>query len=205
MDNKAQMVVMESIIFSIMVVISLALLINLSLTSIQSSAQSTSDLKTLGDDALNAIYSTQVNFSTRGINPIDISNFLVNYNESISKLETCIVTNNYDELSSSLNAFLPNNIQYNIYIEDANGNREFWCNTLGDADATSILPTTETVFISHHMISIDPQHFEIYYPNLDEDIYGGGVVHESKIRQYFMDNVEYLGATYVVILEMWTI
>ena len=199
MDNKAQMVVMESIIFSIMVVISLAFLINLSPTSIQSSTQTTTDLKTRGDDALAAIYATQASIESRGTNPVDIVKLLEHYNESISKLEICIITNNSIELTSSLNALLPNNVHYNIYIEDANGNREFWCNKFLEPN---ILPRSETVFLSHHIISMDPQHFTVYV-NLPGDPYGGKS--ESSIKQRFIDELGYFGATYDVVLEMWTI
>ena len=191
-NDKAQMMVLEAIFFAITVVIALILLFQMSPTSIQSGAQSSNELKLLGDNALDTIYA-----ETQHIKPNVGEGYITN-NPS-SKLVVCIITNNYVELTESLNNILSNTVIYNVYV--SNGTKTvFWCTSTGDTDEP--LTMLDPVAISHHPISIDPIHldgftYDIYDP---EDL---GKV-KSDIFDDFLPFGEepYLGATYEVILEM---
>ena len=109
-DNKAQMMVLESILFAITVVVALAFLVQLSPSSIESGTQSTNDLKLLGDDALDSIYETtmHVRFPTQAqLDTWETANGKYDTNNPTSKLAVCIITNNYADMQSSLNEILP--------------------------------------------------------------------------------------------------
>ncbi len=193
-DDKAQMMVLEAIFFAITVVIALILLFQMSPTSIQSGSQSSNNLKMLGDNALDTIYA-----ETQHIK-INVGASYITNNPS-SKLVVCIIKNDYSKLTDSLNTILPNSVIYNIYI--SNGIKTvFWCTSTGDPNEP--LTMLDPVAISHHQISIDPEHLVKYSP----DVYLNGVY--SDIAEAFLgypipnnsDNYEYKGATYEVILEM---
>lgn len=183
-DDKAQMMVLESIFFAITVVIALVFLIQISPTSIQSGNQSSNELKLLGDDALDAIYAETLHINqNRGGN--------YNTNNPTSKLVVCIITNNYTGLTDSLNNILPDTVLYNIYI--SNGTETvFWCSST--ADTNEPLRMLDPVALSHHPISMDSE----YLTDFSDDVYEG-TNGESDIWSYFSD---YEGATYEVILEM---
>lgn len=191
MNNNAQMMVLESVIFAITVIIALAFLVQLSPTSIQQGSESITDVKILADDALTSL-------SIETLDLKDTQKPLINStNNPTSKLAVAIITNNYDEVINTLNdeIFLGPYL-YNIYI--SNGTvAKFWCSSTGDP--TYVIPRTgdEQVAVSHHIIAIDPAHLDDFH----DDIYVG-INGESHILQYFQD---YKGATYDVILELWTI
>jgi len=193
-NDEAQMMMLEAIFFAITVVIALILLFQMSPTSIQSGSQSSNELKMLGDNALSTIYT-----ETQHIKPNVGGSYITN-NPS-SKLVVCIITNDYTKLTHSLNVTLPDSVLYNIYI--SNGIKTvFWCTSTGNTDEP--LTMLDPVAISHHPISIDPEHLVKY----SADVYKYG--DNSEIAEAFLgnpipgnsDNYEYKGATYEVILEM---
>jgi hypothetical protein len=148
----------------------------------------------LGDNALDAIYA-----ETQHIK-LNVGASYITNNPS-SKLVVSIIKNDYSKLTDSLNNILPDSVIYNIYI--SNGSKTvFWCTSTGDPNEP--LTMLDPVAISHHQISIDPQHL-VKYSN---DVYIGGT--NSIIAEDFLgnpipnnpDNFEYKGATYEVILEM---
>ena len=190
-DDKAQMMVLESILFAITVVVALIFLVQLSPTSIQSSSGSTTNLKILGDDALNTVYT-----ETSYIKNVEAGNTT---NNPTSKLAVSIITNNYSLLvNDTLNRILPVNVLYNIYISNGT-NTTFWCSSTG-TPGDGALPSVGPVSISHHMIAIDPEHLTGYH----EEKYNNA--DRSDICSYFIDvSNPYYGSTYDVILEMWRI
>ena len=187
-DDKAQMMVLESIFFAITVVVALAFLVQISPTSIQSGTQSSNELKLMGDDTLGTIYA-----ETMHIKQSMGGNYTTN--NPTSKLAVCIITNNYTGLTDSLNNILPDTVLYNIYI--SNGTKTiFWCSSTGD----TVNPSTmiDPVALSHHPISIDPEHLTSFS---DNTYLPGDEEGRSDIWDDFVDS-GYNGATYEVILEM---
>ena len=183
-NDKAQMMVLEAIFFAITVVIALILLFQMSPTSIQSGLQSSNELKRLGDDALDTIYAETMHIKQ------NMGDEYITNNPS-SKLVVCVITNNYTELTDSLNNSLPDTVLYNIYI--SNGIKTvFLCSRIGipDDDPLTML---DPVAISHHPISIDTIHLEGY------EIYCIPPNQPSFLKDKFNG---YTGATYEVILEM---
>jgi hypothetical protein len=197
-DDKAQMMVLESIFFAIMVVVALTFLIQISPTSIQSAAQVSNDLKTLGDDALDALYAETLHVNSSTSPGIET-------NTPSNKLAVCIITNRYYAVTDSINSSLPVTAQYNIYI--SNGTKTiFWCNSTGGTNEP--LRMIDPVAISHHPVSIDPMHLVGFDASLYDNGYGS-VEEYSDIAEAFLGNPPYdavifsdNSTTYDVILEM---
>ena len=201
-NDKAQMMVLESILFAITVVVALAFLVQISPTSLQGSSQSTNELKVLGDDALNALYSEAYHI---------IDNPPEGYitNNPTSKLAVCIITNDYQELVDSLKVYLPDSVLYNIYV--SNGTKTvFWCTPQGAAiDKTNPTPMIDPIAISHHPISIHHRHLkgfsEPIYENSEEndrsDIWDDFVI-VNPSEAVPAGQTPFYGSTYEVILEM---
>lgn len=196
MDNKAQMMVLEAVFFAITVTVALAFLIQISPTSIQSGFQSSNELKTLGDDALDAIYNEILHIAK---SPDDFNKT----NNPSNKLAVCIITNNYEAVTDAISSALPDTAIYNIYI--SNGTKTiFWCSSTGDT--TTPLRMIDPVAISHHFVSIDSMHLVGY----SEDIYNPVGVEYSDIAEAFLvktdpytpEKFSYKSSTYDVILEM---
>jgi len=199
MNDKAQMMVLESVIFAITILISLIFLYQLSPTSTQSTAY-TNDLKIKGDTAIQNLYNDEAP---------EASNLPQEFPKN--KLTYYLITDDYDSLiRSNLKNMLPPNTMFNIQI--SNGTKKvFWCNS--NADNSTPLALSEPVVISHYMISIHPQFFNIskfgirglgliensnYNDGCDIaiafDAYDGGDI--NKIKE------EYRTVTYDIILEM---
>jgi len=191
MNDDAQMMVLESVIFAITVMIALAFLVQLSPTSIQQSSESTTDLKILGDDALTSLSIEPLNLKDREEMRRSATN------NPASKLAVAIIVNDYEEIINTLDEILPtySAYYYNIYISNGTVTK-FWCSSTGNTTGPEDRIGDEQVTVSHYIIAIDPEH--LY--NFGYDIYNGGTG-ESDIRQYFQG---YEGATYDVILELWT-
>jgi len=199
---------MEAVFFAITVVISLTFLTQISPTTIQAPSQSSSELKTLGDNALSAIYKEKADIKSDG----DIFSWEGIYGEGnyttnnpTNKLAVYIITNNYDGVVDYLNLVLPDTVIYNIYI--SNGTKTvFWC--ASDLTRTSPSEMNDPVAISHQYISMAPQQLA---PQVDkgfkEEIFlDGDEIDRSDIYEDFvrtpLTETPYLGATYDVILEM---
>ena len=195
MDDKAQMMVLESIIFAITVILSLVFLYQLSpSTTVEN--KYTSDLKLWGDYAIKSLNNAKIENSADY--PLDFpSNKLVNY----------LITNDYNGFISDLNNMLPKTVDYNIYI--SNGTKTiFWChsNYKSGTTITGPLKTIEPVSKSHYIIVIDQ-----LYRNNATHIFS----HEVKQGRYCdnrsdLDHPDsafgnYRGSSYDVILEMWSI
>ena len=195
--DKAQMMVLESIIFAITVVIALVFLIQLAPTSIQSSIGSSINLKILGNDALDTTYAETWHIRNAEIS--EHTQALYTTNNPSNKLVVSLITNNYSLLiDETLNKILPANVLYNIYVSNGT-NKTFWCSYTGDPNDGVQQPLGEDVFVSHKIIAIDPVHLTGY---------GDGIYHnndDSDLYDYFIDNTPnpYYGSTYDVILELW--
>ena len=142
-DDKAQMMVIESIVFTITIIVALIFLYQLSPTSTVSNVYK-NDLKIKGDDALRTLYNDQVT-------AVDLpKNFPKN------KLIFYLITDNNESLVLNLQSKLPSNTMFNIYI--SNGTEKiFWCSST--MYILSPLPVVEPVTISHYIVSIHPQFF----------------------------------------------
>lgn len=200
MNDRAQMMVLESIIFAITTIVAIAFLVNLSPSSIQQLAETNNDLKTIGDDALDTIFAQQTTIKTWGKTQYDGEETY----DPTSKLSVCVITNNYEELTASINRLLPTNVFYNIYIADSNGNKVFWCTSTGDWNNTDEVLPFGTVFTSHHIISIDPKHLTMYSMPTNYYLHCPPPARE---QCHLIDKFRYApsGATYDFILEMWRI
>ena len=180
--------VLEAIIFSIIIVISLVFLFQLSPSPTLYEKYSNT-LKVKGDDALRSVYKENQNNSSGY--PIDYPS---------NKLTYYMITNNYTNFTYDLNNILPNTVMFNIWI--GNGIRTiFWCNSFGQT--TTRLQPVGSVTTAHYLISIAPSYrtnetgFFLcqqgkYYDNRSD------LDHPSAFQGYE-------GSTYDVILEMWYI
>lgn len=176
MDDKGQMMVLETVFFAVTVLLALIFLYQLSPSSTVSN-EYTNILKIQGDDALQSLYTDVV----PGDYPSDFpSNKLVYY----------LITNDYDGFTlSNLNNLLPSTVIYNIYI--SNGTKTvFWCNSDGD-NTTPLQTTIGPVTTSHIIIAIHPK----YLTDVSEQLIGD----ESILNEKFPG---YDGSTYDIILEM---
>jgi hypothetical protein len=181
MDNKAQMMVMETTIFAITVILGLAFLFQLSPSSTLTDTYS-NELKIWGDDALRTLYTE----------PYTADALPANYPSN--KLVYYLITNDYDNMTSELNNFLEDKIMYNIWI--SNGTQPvFWCNSLGYNDTP--LSSIGSVTISHSIIPIDP-----VYLNNATGIFSGKYKEGKKSD---LDNKFEVcdSSSYDIILEMW--
>lgn len=177
MDDKGQMMVVESVIFTITILLALVFLYQLSPTSTVSNVYK-NDLKIEGDDALRTLYSDQVTAN-------------VSKNFPKNKLVFYLITDDYESLVLHLQSKFPSNTMFNIYI--SNGTKKvFWCSSTQDSSIA--LPVREPVTISHYIISIHPDFFKhSKFPNIvDND--------DCELSKKFPG---YTGSTYDVILEMF--
>jgi hypothetical protein len=194
MDDKGQMMVLESVIFAITVLISLIFIYQSSPSSTLENKY-TNDLKLQGDNALRSLNSGPIDNSAEY--PIDFpSNKLIFY----------LLTNSYGSFISDLNDMLPKTVDYNIYI--SNGVKSiFWCssNYKYGTIPTEPAKTIEPVSKSHYLIGID-----LCYRNNETHLFSS----EVKRGKYFSDRSDldhpsafgsYKGSSYDVILEMWSI
>jgi hypothetical protein len=177
MDDKGQMMVVESVIFTITILLALVFLYQLSPTSTVSNVYK-NDLKIKGDDALRTLYSDQVSANVP-------KNFPKN------KLVFYLITDNYESLTLQLKNMFPSNTLFNIYI--SNGTKKvFWCSST--QDNTTAMPVIEPVTISHYMISISPYFFD--GSKFGKIIDANGCELAKKFAGY-------TGSTFDVILEMF--
>ena len=175
MDDKGQMMVLETVFFAVTVLLALIFLYQLAPSSAVSN-EYTNILKVQGDDALQSLYTDVV----PGDYPSDFpSNKLVYY----------LITNDYDGFTlSNLNNLLPSTVMYNIYI--SNGTKTvFWCNS--DGNSTAPLQTIGPVTTSHIIIAMHPK----YLTDIPIQLIG----EESILNTEFS---EYDGSTYDIVLEM---
>lgn len=200
MHDKAQMMVLESIIFAITVVIALVFLIQLAPTSIQSSSGSAINLKIIGDDVLDTTYA-----ETWHIRSMEQpTKAIYTTNNPSNKLVVSLITNNYSLLiDETLNKILPANVLYNLYVSNGT-NKTFLCSYTGDPTDGIQYPLGEDVFVSHKIIAIDPVHLTGYGTGK----YNSGRYYSDKSDLYWFSNTTitsnpYNGSTYDVILEMW--
>ena len=182
MDDKGQMMVIESVIFAITILLALVFLYQISPTSTVSSTY-TNDLKIKGDDALRTLYNDEVTtYLPQGFPK--------------SKLVYYLISDDYHGLiESNLKNMLPRTTMFNIYI--SNGTRTvFWCNS--NSNNLTALPVTEQpVAVSHCVIAIHPQMMtKIEFKEL-------GIIDENGCEIPALFNNEYLGSLYDVVLEMF--
>ena len=191
MNNKAQIMVLESILFAVTAILAVYFVVQLSPTTLQGGVESTDDLKILGDNALDAIYTEKAHLITGGGDPPKPRDPGYDTDNPTSKLVVYIITNSYDKLIVKLKEYLPVYVLFNLYI--SNGDTTIF---LRSSIGTEKLPQKDPVSISHKIIAIDPVHLT----GFSTTVYNGE--DESEIQDAF-DGYEQ--ATYDVILEMWRI
>lgn len=201
MNNKAQMMVLESVLFAITAVLAIYFIVQLSPTTLQVGVESTDDIKTLGDNALNAIYTEKADIVNGGLDLV----FNRETDNPTSKLTVWIIMNMYGELTLKLDQYLPDNVFFNVYI--TNGTTiVFLCSSGSTPIQNPKLPTIDPVVISHRIISIDPIHLTGFFDNnvgIDPYKEWQAVSYtESYIAGHFAG---YEQTTYDVILEMWSV
>ncbi len=182
MNNNAQMMVMESVIFAISVIIALAFLFQISPTSALTD-QYTKELNIQGDDALRSLY----------LEPFTEESMPTNF--PTNKLVYYLITNDYDSMTSDLNQMLINT-EYNIKISNVT-DTVFWCNSNGDDKVQ--LENRRAISTSHCIVAIDPMFldkesnlFTNHYKNADHCL----------LKDDFPG---YTGNTYKVLLEVWSL
>lgn len=180
MDDKGQMMVIESVIFAITILLALVFLYQLSPTSTVSNTY-TNDLKIKGDDALRTLYNDEV-----------IANLPQGFPKN--KLTYYLISDNYDGfITSNLQNMLPSNTMYNIYI--SNGTKTvFWCSSA--LDNQTALSLKEPITISHYVIAIHPQ---LLTNSTLKDM---GIIDADGCEIPKLFNNDYKGSVYDVILEM---
>jgi len=192
-ENKAQMMVLESVVFAITVIISLIFLYQISPTSTESTVY-TSDLKIKGDATLQSLYNEEI--------PVSPANLPVGFPKN--KLVYYLITDDYNGFVLDLKKLLPPSSVYNIFI--SNGTEKVLWSTSA-LDNTAPLSLTEPIAVSHYFVAIHPQFFNI---TKFKDIIGND---GSKIAKDFCAykklpgntdhiNESYTTSTYDVILEM---
>jgi hypothetical protein len=180
MDDKAQMMVLESVLFAITILTALIFLYQLSPTSTISEIY-TNDLKIKGDDALQSLYNDEI----QGDVPQSFPR---------SKLIYYIITDNHNDLIfSNLRNMLPPTTMYNIYLSNGE-NTIFWCNSYLNTSAP--LALTEPVTISHIIVAIHSDFLNATkFPEIIDD-------DGSELVNKFGINEEYTISLYDVRLEM---
>lgn len=196
MNDNAQMMVLEAIIFAITVLLSLVFLYQLSPASTVE-YKYTTDLKLQGDDALRSLNNAPIPAAANY--PRDFpSNKLVYY----------LITNNYSNFITDLNSMLPKTVDYNLYI--SNGTTTiFWCHS--NYNPPSPIPeeplkTIEPVSKSHYVIAIDPLYRTnetfIFSHEVQQGKYGSNERSDLDHSDAFGG---YSGSSYDVIVELWSI
>jgi hypothetical protein len=123
-DTDAQMVLLEAVFFTIMVLLSLIMIFNISPPSQSTINRYSNQLKILADDSLRVLDNM----------PSDIS-YMLFHN---SLLVQYVVLNDVKNMSSFLNSSLPVDVGYNIYISNIKDNilwyngENFWGGKLGE-------------------------------------------------------------------------
>ena len=187
MDDKAQMVALEGVFFTVIVVLSLVFLAQLSPSSVLSEKHS-NILKIQGDGALQNLYKEPISEPTPSNYP---SNKIVYY----------LITNAYTNFTADLNATLPTIVMYNIWISNET-KTVFWCNSHGDYNTP--LEAIEPITTSHYIIAIDSM-----YLNNATGIFTGKYQAGKNSDKSDLDHEDafqgYEGSTYNIVLEMWQI
>lgn len=190
MDNKAQMMIIETVTFAATIFIALMFLYQLAPTSTLTN-EYTKELEIRGDDALRNLYSK----------PITPDSFPTNYPSN--KLVYYLITNDYLNCSSDLYDYLPNIVIYNIWI--SNGTKTiFWCDSNGNYNIQ--FQSLGSVTTSHCIIAIDPIYLDNSTGIFSGEYHLGKYDYGDSPRSDLYDQTTfqgYDGSTYKVILEMW--
>lgn len=182
-DNKAQMMVLETIFFTATVILSLVFLYQLSPPSIVTNVY-TEDLKILGTEALYAIYNSVLDdVIAEGYPPEYPSSKLVHY----------LIQDGYGSMISDLRNLLPSTVMYHIYISNGD-DIMFWCDSIGNTAEDDILPSVDPVTVSNCIVAIDPVFLDVY----ESDFYNEDA--NPGLPFYNYDE-----STYEVRLKMWYI
>jgi hypothetical protein len=187
MNEKGQMMILETIFFAATVTLSLVFFYQLSPSSTVSNTY-VYDLTIAGDDALNTIYDDVLEVRPEGYP----SSTLVHY----------IITNAYLDLVSELNSLLPLNTMYNVYISDGSDS-VFWCNYFGEHTP---LPKNDPVSSSCCVVAMDLNHLSTAAENAglveyDETTRFSGHNSCDLLHNSMFDDTNKV--VFKIILELW--
>jgi len=158
--------VLEAVVCAILLVISLLIFYQISpSTPVVSSETELSDLKTKGDDSLRFLNGLKVHGAEEGYPDDALSYYLAK--------------NNFKPLKENLSLFLPDTIEYNVYI--SNGKEEVFWFSSGSGKLGPMGPTAR----SYRYVSVD---IDLIKSSWHGEIIPG-----------------YQGSTYQVVLELWYI
>jgi hypothetical protein len=175
MDDHGQMMVLELVIFTALIFLSLIFIYQLSPSSVLNDKYS-NNLKIDADNALNSIYNSAPPVTYRGYP----SNKLAHY----------FIANDYIGFTTDINSRLPTSVLFNIYISNGVDTR-FWCNAFGD-NTTKLIPH-DPVTICHYIISIHPMQLTEF-----DEVYINA--HRSILCDIFDIDAS---TTYDVTVELW--
>jgi hypothetical protein len=195
MDDNAQIMTIEVVIFAILIILSLIFLYQLTPTVTVTNIYS-NEIKVEGDSVLKIMNNNNT------INEVSYDNYPLN------ELSHLIVTNDYENLTYRINELLHIDVQFNIWIANSTESI-FWCNSsFNDYQTVSPdaepLKSTGSVVTSTCLVGIDP-----YFINNTNNIFPNDYYHQGR---YYSDRCDldfkfnnYSNSEYVVILEMWSI
>jgi len=206
MDDNAQMMVLEAVIFSMLVVISLIFIYQLSPPSTVSNVY-TEDLKIQGDLALQSLLDND-----------PVGGLPDNY--PLSLLAHFLTINDYKSLVNNLKGLLGEDVMFNLFIaraekieDSSDTHKKFWCSSnYDDGDepdpSANALETTGSVTISSCLVAIEPiflgDNIVGPFNPLQTQILEGRFY---KVEPYSSDLLDqfsgYTGTTYYILLEMW--
>jgi len=192
MDDKAQIMIIEAVIFAIFIVLSLIFIYivapSYSISNVYTDAQ-----KIEADDAL---YTMSKNYS--------IETTYENY--PLNELSNYILINDYKNFINRLDNLLDADSQYNIWISNLS-DTVLWCNSsTNDYDTLSINPkaleTSDSLIVATHIIAIPPIFRDNSYDLFSDDFYLEGRYYSDKsdLSNKFSN---YSGSIYEIILELW--
>ncbi len=191
MDDKAQIMIIESIIFAIFIVLSLIFLYMIAPSGSVSNVYT--DTQKIDTD--NALYTMSENYSIN-----------TNYeNYGLNELSHYILTNDYENLINRFDSLLNIYSEYNIWIHNSTKSM-FWCNSsTNNYDTLSTNPqplaTSKSLVISTHFVAI-PSVFRDNENELLTGFYEDGRYYNNKCDLSKVFD-EYDGSVYSVVVELW--
>lgn len=192
MDDNAQMMVIEAIIFAIFMVLSLVFLYMMapsgSVSNVFTDAQKI--------DTDNALYTLSENYSLN----LEYNNYPLN------ELTHYIVTNDYENLILRLNNLIDIDSQYNIWI--CNSTKcILWCNSSTvKYESLSLDPkpleTSESIIVSTHIVTLPSAFRDNENSIFDADFFKEGRYYNSKC-DLSKDFSGYKNSVYTLVMELW--
>lgn len=180
-NNKGQMLMIEAVLFSIMVLVAISFISQLSPPAVVSHRYS-NNLKIWGDNVLLGMYNKGINDTI----PVSYPNNTLSY---------YLINNSHDRFVENFSKdprISKASVMYNVYI--SNGTKTiFWVNS--QSDTSGPLTPIGSVSKSHRLVSIDPS--IIYQTEPDKWFSSYNPINESFV------NLGYNQSTYDILVDLW--